>query len=187
MKSGLYEFYNLVSEKSITISYCGPIVQAGVEGIALTLRKRLEADEIGFSATQSIFSIFIEQMQNMLNYSADRQTAVDERAHTEVEVTHGIFVLGSHENKYFINCGNLVCKSEIERLTSKIEYINSLNKDELKQYYRKKRREENEPTSKGAGLGFIEIARRSNYPMAYEFVEIDEEHSFFSLYVTVDV
>ena len=46
-------------------------------------------------------------------------------------------------------------------------------------------RAEPEEGSKGAGLGFMEIARRASKPLEFDFTEIDANHAFFALKATI--
>jgi hypothetical protein len=41
------------------------------------------------------------------------------------------------------------------------------------------------PESKGAGLGFIEMARKVSLPIEYEFVPMEDDYSFFCLKATI--
>jgi hypothetical protein len=67
-----------------------------------------------------------------------------------------------------------------------LDAINSKDKDELKLYYQE-RLSNSKVSSKGtAGLGMIEIARKSGNKLDYEFLKINEETSFFSLNVKID-
>ena len=55
-----------------------------------------------------------------------------------------------------------------------------MDKDELKKYYKKQRREEaKEENSKGAGLGFIEMARRASSPIEYDILPAAEQGKYF--------
>lgn len=184
----MHSFYNYLLERNIILSYCGPIKQDGIEGIAATIKDKLAADEVPLSTSMSIFSIFVEQIQNILNYSAERQIIYDVKQEPSDEVSNGIFVLGRIKNVYFTQCGNKIKNEELKWIEESIGYLNSLNKDEIKAYYRERRKaENNNPISKGAGLGLIEIARRSYDPLRYEFTKIDDEHSFFSLHATIKI
>ena len=64
--------------------------------------------------------------------------------------------------------------------------VNSLDSDELRGLYQMKLA--NDPrTDKGtAGLGLIDIARKSKSKLNYEFIEIDEFSSFFCLKVIIE-
>lgn len=180
----LYEFYSIVKAQKVTFCYSGPVVQEGLEGISQTLRKKLQADEVEFSASQAIFAIFVETMQNILNYSAEKQVFHEEE--TTVSLSCGIFLLGTNENGYFISCGNQILTEDVPYLTRKIEELRDKSKDELKTLYRQRRRMPADPGSKGAGLGLIEIARRSGRPLDYRFTKINDYYSFFSIFTSVE-
>jgi len=64
--------------------------------------------------------------------------------------------------------------------------VNALDSDELRGLYRMKL-EKDPRTLKGtAGLGFIDIARKSKSKLDYEFIEMDDNTSFFCLKVVIE-
>lgn len=183
MELSLFDLYNDLKAKRILFCFSGPIDQSSIEGIGNTLRRNLDIDEAGSTTKISVFSIFVEQVQNVLNYSAEKLTDSDE---LENELRIGIVVIGYEENgDYFIYCGNQVYNEDTARISNHIENIRNLNKDELKALYKERRRAQLEPGSKGAGLGLIEMARKSAKPFDYSFIKIDETFSFFSIKVSV--
>lgn len=178
----LYQFYQSIKKENIVFCYSGPISHATVEGIGHTLKLDLEIEDAGFTVSQAIFSIFVEQMQNILNYSAEK---VKEAMELEKELRIGVLVIGQEEDGLYVYCGNKVLKSDVQRITDKIEGIRMLDKDELKALYKEKRRQVPEDGSKGAGLGLIEMARKAGKPIDYSFTSIDGKYSFFSIKVTI--
>lgn len=183
MTLDLYSFYKDLKLKKVLFCYSGPIAQAGIEGISYTIRRNLEFEETANAEAQAIFSIFVEQVQNVLNYSAEKLSGSRE---PDEELRVGIVVIGRQEDgSYFIYCGNKIYNSDILPLKEKIETIRNLDKDELKALYRERRRMEPEPGCKGAGLGLIEIARKAGKPIEYSFADIDDAYSFFSIKVIV--
>jgi len=182
MKLDLYKFYQEAKAKNIILYYCGPIAHTSIEGVAQTLRQDLAYEEAGNLTSQSVFSVFIEQMQNILNYSAER-LANSEAIENELRV--GVVVIGHQQNGYYILCGNKIYDSDIADLTQKIESICHKNKDELKVLYKERRRMDPAAGSKGAGLGLIEMARKGSEPMEYSFTPIDHNFSFFTIRVVV--
>jgi len=180
----LYELYQDLKGKRIMFCYSGPIAHAGIEGIAQTLRMNLEYDDAGNAARAAVFSIFIEQVQNVLNYSAERLGNTE--ACCDNELGFGAVVIGREEDgRYFIYCGNRIYNKDADSLSSKIEEIKNLNKDELKAVYKERRKMEPPPGSKGAGLGLVEIARKADKPIEYSFRPIDDTYSFFITKVVV--
>ena len=65
-----------------------------------------------------------------------------------------------------IKAGNLIENADVERLREKLEQIRKADKDELKAMYKETLKGETPEGSKGAGVGFIEIARRSSRPIS---------------------
>lgn len=182
MDLNLYDFYQNAREKNIIFYYCGPVAHASIEGVAQTLRKNLEYEEAGNMTAQSVFSVFVEQMQNILNYSAERLVNTET---VDNEMRVGVVVIGHEEKGYFILCGNKVHNKDIPKLTQKIESIRHLSKEELKALYKERRRMDPEDDSKGAGLGLIEMARKGSEPIEYSFLPIDQDFSFFTINVVV--
>ena len=71
-------------------------------------------------------------------------------------------------------------------MKERIDYLNSLDKQGLRQFHREMVRNENtNPDSQGAGLGLIEIARRATAPIGYSFEPISDGLSFFTMYVEI--
>lgn len=182
MELSLYNLYNDLKAKRILFCYSGPIDQASIEGVGSTLRKNLEFEEAGNVITISVFSIFIEQVQNILNYSAEKLS----RSEYDDDLKIGIVVIGHEENgNYFVYCGNRVYNKDISKLSENIDLLKNLNKDELKALYKERRKMEPAPGSKGASLGLIEMARKAVKPLEHSFETIDDVFSFFSIKVIV--
>lgn len=182
MKLNLYDFYQEAKGKNIIFYYCGPVAHASIEGVAQTLRKNLEYEEAGNLTAQSVFSVFIEQMQNILNYSAERVSKPQDIEH---DLRVGVVVIGHENDGYFILCGNKMYNTDVPALSEKLELIRNMNKEELKKLYKERRRMDPAPESKGAGLGLIEMARKGAEPIEYDFLPVDEEFSFFTIRVVV--
>lgn len=178
----LYQFYQSIKEQKIIFCYSGPISQTTVEGIGHTLKLDLELEDAGFTMSQAIFSIFVEQMQNVLNYSAEK---VKEDIELEKELRVGMLVIGQEWDGLYVYCGNKVFNHDVERIKEKIEGIRMLDKDELKALYKEKRRQAPEEGSKGAGLGLIEMARKAGKPIDYSFTPVDSQYTFFEIKVTI--
>jgi len=185
MRLNILEYGKLLAEHNISMIYSGPLWAEGIDGMAEFLQKRLDMDDMPLSASQAVFSVFVEQMNNMLMYSAEKEK--HERAETRpAETSNGIFVMGSHDKSYYVQTGNVIRNSSVGLLKERIDYLNTLDKKELRQFYKEQMKAENDnPESRGAGLGLTEIARRATSKIEYEFIPYGEGLSYFSMYVTV--
>ena len=183
MIKNMQKYVGMLRENNINISYTGPLWDCSIKGIAEMVKESLSHDDIPITASKSIFSVFIEQVTNMLMYSAEKEQ-YDQTQSEETPI--GMLLLGHIGKTYFVQTGNAIKNNNIEIVKSKIDHLNSLDKKELRQYYKESLRGENtNPDSKGGGLGFIEVARRATAPIEYTFETIDENISYFSMYVEI--
>jgi hypothetical protein len=185
MRLNILEYSRMLSDNNISIIYSGPLWAEGIDGMAEFLQKKLDMDDLPLNASQAVFSVFVEQMNNMLMYSAEKER----QGHPEIgikETSRGVFVLGSHDKSYYIQTGNVIKDSSVEILKSRIDHLNTLDKKELRNLYKEQlRSEDDNPESRGAGIGLTEIARRASSKIEYEFVPYGDGLSYFTMYVTI--
>ncbi|MFP4485855.1 MAG: SiaB family protein kinase [Campylobacterales bacterium] len=169
----------LSENNGIMFFYHGYFTQKILQGIGDALKAKMSRDDVENTKAKKIFGIFVEQVQNIIRYSTDR---IDDGSDScQDEISSGIVLVGKEGDRFFTICGNLVRKEDVERLSQNLESIRLMEKDELKKLYKEKIRSESDEHSKGAGIGFIEIARKSSEPFEYGFKDSDGCDSFFFL------
>lgn len=176
-------YRQFVAEQGVLFYYDGFLSQAIVGAMSEALRDKLEAEDSSSRATRRVFSAFVEMLQNIIHY-ADAAPGADHGA-----VPCGNVAVGRKNNRYYIVSGNTVATSHVDRLQTKLEAIRSMPHDEIKaEYKRKLRTDEQDDNSKGAGLGFLTVARDASEPIEYLFEPIagsGNALSFFYLKATV--
>jgi len=185
MKIDIEQYNEMMDSNNVRVFYSGPIWPDGIEGMAQMMRKRLDFDEVPYTASKSVFSIFVEQINNMMMYSAEKEKRTDE-AEKQTEISKGVFTLGLQGDTYFLQTGNLVSNVNARILKERIDYLNSLDKKELRKFYKEQLNAENDnPESQGAGIGLIEVARRSTSPIEYTLKQYSDDFQYFTMYLTV--
>jgi hypothetical protein len=184
------EYAGVVAKLNIKVIYNGPMWEDGVKGLAEMVKTHLSHDQLSGNAAKAIFSVFVEQVTNILMYSAEKEQYSQPPDYELVDVSIGTVIMGNRTDKrntLFVQTKNAVKNENIAFLKEKLDYLNTLDKKELRQYYKEKVRNDNSdnPESKGAGLGLIEIARRATAPIGYSFEPISENLSFFTMYVEI--
>jgi len=97
----------------------------------------------------------------------------------EKHMNNSFFLTRNWNDIYCIASGNLVLKKNIHTIEAQMEVVNNLNKDELKDLYLQVL-EHNEISGKGgAGLGLIEMARKSGQKLQFEFEDYNKSFSYF--------
>lgn len=126
------------------------------------------------SQLKKIIFTLIEALQNIERYSAHELTSDD-------------FVLMHSDNHCLhIYTQNIIKNDRMLDLKNKLDYLSGKNKEELKNIY-KKVLISNNYTEKGAGLGLIEIARKSEDNLTYTFQRKNETHSVYSLNFSISL
>lgn len=187
MITNLFEFKKQLDNHGIFFSFCGPISQNMIVDIGKSLKKKLQLEEAGAATIFKIFSMFIEHSQNIIHYSAEK--LIEEQITNEnapgKELRFGIIAIGYENNIYFVSAGNLIKNNAVEHFRQKLLKLQKMTKDEMNQYYKELRKHLPEEGSKGAGLGLVEIARKSSLPIEFNFNKIDDDSSFFSIKSTI--
>ncbi len=156
--------------------YRGQFDKGITDQILALAEKDLDASAGKDSVKRRIFFIMVEGLQNITRHQNEIKEVDDKNK--------GIFVIQRMKNDYIITTGNLIENENVEMLKEKLETINQLKIDELKKYYLKKLRTGGLSDKGGAGLGLIEMARRSGNQLLYDFMPINNEYSFFYFQTT---
>ncbi len=159
-------YRQFVSEQGVLFYYDGYLSQAIITAMGEALRVKLEAEDHSNRATRKVFSTFIEMMQNIIHYA----DSVPDKEISSTSTTCGNVTVGRQHERYFIVAGNAVASSHVVRLREKLEAIRAMSFDEIKaEYKRKLRSDEQDDNSKGAGLGFLTVARDASAPIEFLF------------------
>ncbi|MBP2227570.1 hypothetical protein J2847_000850 [Azospirillum agricola] len=168
--------------KGIIFSFSGYLSEGILYSLGEALREKMTMEEADGPTVRRVFSVFVEQMQNIIRYSAEKVTGTSSRS---VELSAGMVTIGMERGKVFIVCGNTVLNADVPRLKERLDHLRGLDREGIKSYYREQLREEPEDGSRGATIGLIEIARRASEPIDYDFDPMDGERSFFCLKVRI--
>jgi hypothetical protein len=181
MTNHLFEVQSFLRQNRILISFSGRLSQGLIEEYGAAVRKYLEDEERPTSEIREIFSIFIEQTQNIKNYCLSKQGSPS----YEMIASSSIVTIGKEEDGSIVSSGNLVLNTDVEALTEKLKHLVKLDKTELKKLYKELLKRDLPEESGGAGIGLVEMARKSCKPLEYTVTRIDDEVSFFTLKAVV--
>jgi hypothetical protein len=165
----LLDAHNILEQDGIFFSFSGRVTQTVLVGLGSAIESKLQDLHVPRRTITDIFSIFTEQMQNMINYAKDHDNL-------------GLFIMGysKKRERYFVGSGNYIDEEDIPNITQKLGKLQVMSKSELKDFYLQTRRDDRDVENEGAGLGLIEIARRASEPIEYEIAE-KGEHMFFQI------
>lgn len=178
----VYDFFKRMEDEKIILSFKGELSPELLTSILHVLENKVKQIDFVQLKRKRIFNVLVECFQNL--YHHIDAVRLGENA-DDVEKSALIIVKYIGE-KFIIRTGNYINNSEIPELEKKLNKVNDLTTEELKTLYQSKLKN-NERSEKGtAGLGFIDIARKSKGKLDYEFLEIDSKSSFFCLNVMIE-
>ncbi len=128
------------------------------------------------SVKRKVFHVMVEMLQNITRHSAD----IDEGGSG-----NGIFVIGERPDYYYIITGNVVKTKVVRDLETVIERLNDMDKETLDEMHKEQIKSTTISDKGGAGLGLIDIIRKTGEKYAYQFLRLDENYHFFVLKTTI--
>jgi hypothetical protein len=173
-------FHKTMVDKRITLAYEGEVTQDITKAFTSMTERNLEKVETDGKIKKKVYHVMVECLQNIAKHADDDS----EKASNKLEeglAKSGIFIIGSDDKEYFITSGNCILNENIVELKAMLDKINSLDKEGLKELYKIKMKESVISAQGGAGLGFIDMAKKTGNPFEYHFEPIDDKSSFFLL------
>ena len=170
----------MIEAKNVIFCYNGYLSQEIIVAVSSMIKGKLSSDETKMGISQRVLYMFVEQAQNITRYSPDQIQNPD-----QASMSYGSVAIGTEDDKFYIMCSNRIEKTKVAALKEKLDVISSMSPDELKALYKEKMRSEAEEGSKGASVGFIEMARKSSEPIEFDFLEDDETYDTFTLKVVI--
>ncbi len=155
----------------VVMSYNGELNDEKINEFSFAVEAKMQELGEKKGLVKRVFSILIEALQNMHIHG--------ERDSSGRQCTY--VIVAKNQDAYFITFANLIFEQNREKVISRIEHINGLNKDQLKEYYMQVLTDGEMSKKGGAGLGFITIGMKSKNKMSYHFHPATDGLSLFEL------
>lgn len=174
----IYDLHRTMMSQKLILVYQGDFTQETTKSILAMAERNIDSSGEDSSIKRKVFNVMVEALQNIVKHS-------DELVDGETRSHAAIFLIGREANRYTIMSGNPIRKSNIPALKEKLERINGLDKDGLKELYKEIIKNTTISEKGGAGLGFVDMARKSGEKLEFVFPEMVGDYSFFCLKVNV--
>lgn len=172
----MYELYEYLSEERICLSYLG-VINDSITDKFIDLSEFFLKSSTNLGKIKNKTSFLIaECFQNTIRHREKDMKISNHRDYFQINAWDGGVVLSS--------C-NLVQEKYVEDLRKKISYINSLSAEELKKLHDEVLVSEGFSSQGGAGLGLIDMARKSGMPLRYNFVSV--EHNVSQFFIALEI
>ncbi len=129
----LFDMHKIMLGNEVIMTYSGYMSQALLTSIASVLRQQIEQDHLSRKVMRNIFSVFVEQYENVVRYSDDQ---IEEEGKDDIR--YGIMAISKKDDSYILNCGNVIRSEErVNILRNRLESLKKMSEDDLKAFYKK--------------------------------------------------
>ncbi|MGB6389556.1 MAG: DUF6272 family protein, partial [Methyloceanibacter sp.] len=66
----LFDIRSILLQQGIIFAYSGAVTESVLSGVGEAIKQKLVIDDADTKTLRSVFAVFVEQMQNMIHYSA---------------------------------------------------------------------------------------------------------------------
>lgn len=165
----IYDLFQIMLDNKIILIYQGVFDQDMIKSVISMTEKKLVQENTDEILKKKLFNIMVEGLQNICKHQLVSSSYEN----------NPFLIISRDADSFYVVTGNLILDNKIQLVKDKIDYVNSLNKEELKEFYKKARLNSTISDVGGAGLGFIDIVRKSGNPIEYKFYSVNNEYSFF--------
>ena len=168
----LEDFYEMLS-KEIIIAYRGTFEKTVLGVLAQNIGTSIDSSSV---LRGKFLKLFLELSQNISEHS----TEVVKSSNGEISGS-GLLIIKYKGEDYLFITGNLIRKDNFENVDKTVNHINSMNRDELREY--KREQIEKAEVGKKNCLGLIQIALISGHDLQVKCIEHDKDQLFLILSV----
>ncbi len=175
----IYSLHEDMMAKKFTLVYDGEITHQITKAFTSLAESKMDSYSEDSSIKRKVFHVMVECLQNLSKHAEEY-----EFRESKGKYGNGIFIvgkIGKEEKEYQVITGNAVDRERVPELKALLEKINQLDKEGLKELFKKQMREGSLSEKGGAGLGLIDIARKTGEKLEYHFSEMDKNNYFFIL------
>ena len=169
----IYDLYRNALNYNLTYAYNGEFSQELTNKILSFAEGNMEDAEESSKVKKRVYFIMVESLQNITRH----QDAPSVKKH--VQTTPGFFLIHRLANNYHIISGNIIENHKIESLREILNKVNSLDQESLKALQKEVLSQGTFSEKGGAGLGLIEMARKSGNKLQFDFKKVSDEFSYF--------
>ena len=186
MREAIHSLFEKAVKGNVVLSFEGVITSELLDCVFADAEAKLKADKEEPRVIKKVYNILVEALQNLFHHL---EPPPDEffNGSEYKKGSHYAFFCMTKENRgvYRITTGNFVKNQTGYFLRDRIEQLNYLSQDELKDLYKIVLNNDEFSAKGGGGLGFIEMARKSGNKFGFALLRQNKEYSFFVFEVLI--
>jgi hypothetical protein len=136
---------------------------------------------IPYNEIENALSDYETKDKKKLNYVAVEllQNVIKHHDITCDKKVEPVFAIHKQDSRIMLFTGNVINSVNFEKLKFQIDKINSLNEEQLHEYYKYVLNDVGYTEKGGAGLGLIDISRKTKTKINYAARKLSEDYFYF--------
>ena len=171
----VFDFYKLMKSHEVKLVYEGKVTHQITKAFISLAEAQMEENQETVSAQRIVFHVMVECLQNISRHADDYESG------NYLYSGRGILMVSNTIDAFLVTTGNAVINQKIKSITEMIDRINGMDDLRLKELYMRQMREGCLSDKGGAGLGLIDIRRKTGNKLEYHFHPLSKSLSFFLL------
>lgn len=176
------KWFRMKNEGDVILSYKGEITTDLITDILDVIESKLNSENANPKLIKKLYNVLVECLQNLYHHA--EKIPVNGQGNIK-QADMNVFVVTRNGQGFDITTGNIVKNENILKLTKKMDYINSLNEEELKSHYKEVLNNQDFSEKGGGGLGMIDMVRKSGSKLYYQFHEFQKDLSYFDFNIKI--
>jgi hypothetical protein len=182
MSFDINEYYSRLNGGDVLMAFKGSITSELISNVLEVVESRMDEYSESSKIRKKVYNVLVESLQNLYHHIE----VLPKEMLKHFDDKFGILVVSREDNRYKISTGNFIGHDKVDVLRNKIDKINSMSKEELKDMYKFILNHQRLSEKGGGGLGLVDIARKTGNRLDYTFEKFDDVFYFFNLDVFVD-
>lgn len=169
------------SEEELFLYYKGPVLYDTIGYLICELKEKMFAIHTKQAIYKKVLMVMIEALENVFKYHEffEKEKKLIADFPPEISILR-------KRNNFTITCSNPVLKKDVPDLKERLDHINTLDRNGVKDEYKKTITNGQFTDKGGAGLGLIEMAKISDDTLNYTFTSINEFYDYYRLTLIVN-
>lgn len=176
----IYDLHRTMMAQKLILVYEGDFTQETTKSILAMAERNLDSSGEDSSIKRKVFNVMVEALQNIVKHSSEKGMKAG-----SLLSKSAIFMISKDDQRYSILTGNPILLNDVTQLKKNLEDLNNLDKEGLKEMYKNIIKNTQISEKGGAGLGFVDMARKSGEKLEFQFPQMDADYAFFCLKVNV--
>jgi hypothetical protein len=163
----------------VIIDFEGSISFEIMEKLLSNLKAARQFNELRKPVRKRVYGTVVESIDNIFKYAVPVEGMSGEQRRPP------LLKVREKEGKFIVTAGNLVKNSQIQGLRYKLNRVNEMDDEALKTLYEEVINKETSAEDRGAGLGLITMALRTDEKICYYFDPAGPGYTYFTMHITI--